>query len=107
MDCGSTQLYLQQARLGGDHNDVRVALVLSDGQQVLGGRGRTELEGCAGTPDVASVGHIAKLVELAIRFGDVVTWQAEVTRKKMYSVICEAEQDHFALLSYIIQCVLH
>lgn len=79
-------LYLQQARLGGDHQDVGVALVLGDGQQVLGGRGRPELEGCAGAPDVASVGHIAELVELPVRLGDVVTCPCRVGEEEIHSV---------------------
>lgn len=82
MGTSSSLPYLQQARLGGDHQDVGVALVLGDGQQVIGGRGRPELEGRAGPPDVAGVGHVAELVELPVRLGDVVTCSPEGWEEK-------------------------
>ena len=65
--------YLQQASFGGDDQNVRVAVVLSDSQQLFGGCGWPELEGRAGTSNVTSVRDITKLVELSIRFRNVIT----------------------------------
>lgn len=65
-------MYLQQADLGGDHQDVRVAVVLHGEQVVFSGRVGAELEGSAGSPDVAFVRDVAELVKLPVVFGNIV-----------------------------------
>ena len=66
--------YLQEARLGGDHQDVRVALILHGQEVVLGGAVGAEQEGRASPSDLPFVGHIAELVELPIVVWHIVSW---------------------------------
>lgn len=58
--------YLEQAGLGGDHQDIGVGVVLGNRQQLLCGSGCSELERSAGPTDVSRMGHITELVELSI-----------------------------------------
>lgn len=68
--------YLQQAALSGDHQDVGVAVVLGDGEQLLGRRGRAEQEGRAGAADIPRVGDVAELVELPVTLGNIVACES-------------------------------
>ena len=70
-------LYLQVASLGGDHQDVRVELILHGQQLVVGGAVGTELEGRAGATDLPFMSHVAELVELAVVIGDVVSLESK------------------------------
>lgn len=65
-------LYLKEARLGGDHQDVRVAFILHSQQLILRRAVGTKLERRAGPPDLAFVGHVAELVELCIIVGHII-----------------------------------
>ena len=68
--------YLEEARLGGDHQDVRVAFILHGQELVLRGAVGAEQEGRAGPSDLPFVGHIAELVELPVRLGNVIAYDA-------------------------------
>lgn len=70
----SGKLYLENASFRGDHQDVRVAFIFHSQQLILCGAAGTELKWCAGPSDLPFVGHITKLVELAIIIGNIVPW---------------------------------
>ena len=77
--------YLQEARLGGDHQDVGVAFILHGQELVLGGAVGTEQEGRAGPSDLPFVGHIAELVELPVVVGHIVSWTGRAPVKPVVS----------------------
>lgn len=62
----ATVPYLKEAGFGGDYKDVRVAFVLHRQQLVLCGAAGAEQERRACATDLTFVGHVTKLVELAV-----------------------------------------
>ena len=66
--------YLEEASLGGDHQDVRVAVILHSQQLVLCGAAGTKQEWRAGSTDLTFVSHVAELVELAVVIGNIISW---------------------------------
>ena len=66
--------YLKKPSLGGDHQDIRIALILHSQQLFYWRTVGTKLEWGAGSPDFPFVGHVTKLVELTIIIGHIISW---------------------------------
>lgn len=100
-------VYLKQSGFSGHNQYVWVAVVLSNSEQLFGGRGWSELEGCAGPSDITSMSHIAELVKFPVGFRNIITYSRNKNNPKLTFNIKSINWSHVTNLQHVLEHIIY